>query len=75
MLDRLNENEYKPNPKLVKALDVLFILHADHELNCSTAAIRHLSSSGVDVYTAIAGATSALYGPKHGVFYYLNKFY
>jgi citrate synthase len=66
MLDKLNETNYRPHPKLVKALEVLFILHAEHELNCSTAAIRHLSSSGVDVYTAVAGATGALYGPKHG---------
>ena len=44
----------------------MFILHAEHELNCSTAAVRHLASSGVDVYTAIAGATGALYGPLHG---------
>ena len=66
MLDRLNETNYRPHPKLVKALEVLFILHAEHELNCSTAAVRHLSSSGVDIYTSIAGATGALYGPKHG---------
>mmetsp|Transcript_124507 Transcript_124507/g.186013 ORF Transcript_124507/g.186013 Transcript_124507/m.186013 type:complete len:96 (-) Transcript_124507:543-830(-) len=66
MLDRLNEKDYKPHPKLVKALDILFILHAEHELNCSTAAVRHLTSSGVDVYTALSGATAALYGPKHG---------
>jgi len=66
MLDRLSHVNYKPHPALAKALDVLFILHADHELNCSTAAMRHLSSSGVDVYTAIAGAAGALYGPKHG---------
>ena len=66
MMDRLNENKYIPNPKIVKALEVLFILHAEHELNCSTAAIRHLTSSGVDVYSAIAGAAAALYGPKHG---------
>lgn len=66
MLDRLSESKYKPHPKLVKALDVLFILHAEHELNCSTAAVRHLASSGVDVYTCIAGAAAALYGPKHG---------
>ena len=66
MLDKLNENTFKPHPKLVKALEVLFILHAEHELNCSTAAVRHLSSSGVDIYTSIAGATGALYGPKHG---------
>lgn len=44
----------------------MFILHAEHELNCSTAAMRHLSSSGVDIYTCLAGATSALYGPLHG---------
>jgi citrate synthase len=47
-------------------LDILFILHAEHELNCSTAAVRHLASSGVDVYTCISGGISALYGPKHG---------
>ena len=66
MLDSLNEKDYVPHPKLVKALDILFILHAEHELNCSTAAVRHLISSGVDVYTAMAGGASALYGPKHG---------
>lgn len=66
MLDRLNEKSYRPNPKLVRALDILFILHAEHELNCSTAAVRHLASSGVDVYTAMAGGASALYGPSHG---------
>jgi citrate synthase len=51
---------------LTKALEILFILHAEHELNCSTAAVRHLASSGVDVYTAMSGGASALYGPKHG---------
>ena len=66
MLDSLNEREYRPHPKLTKALEILFILHAEHELNCSTSAIRHLASSGVDVYTAMAGGASALYGPKHG---------
>lgn len=66
MLDRLNEKDYKPHPTIAKVLDILFILHAEHELNCSTAAVRHLTSSGVDVYTAIAGAAAALYGPKHG---------
>merc|ERR1712038_1349426 len=55
-----------PNKKLAKALDVLFILHADHELNCSTSAMRHLASSGVDVYTAISASVGALYGPRHG---------
>lgn len=66
MMDRLNENDYRPNPVLVKALNVLFILHAEHELNCSTAALRHLTSSEVDVYTCVSGAAAALYGRKHG---------
>lgn len=66
MMDRLNESDYSPHPKLVKALEVLFILHADHELNCSTAAMRHLASAESDVYTCIAGAAAALYGRKHG---------
>jgi citrate synthase len=67
MMDHLNEKSYQPHPRLVRALEILFILHAEHELNCSTAAVRHLASSGVDVYTCIAGAAAALYGPKHGV--------
>jgi len=50
MMDHLSEENYKPNPVLSKALDVLFILHADHELNNSTAAMRHISSSKVDPY-------------------------
>lgn len=58
MMDRLSESNYKPHPVLVKALDILFILHADHELNCSTAAMRHISSSLVDPYSAIAGAAA-----------------
>lgn len=66
MLDRLNERDYVPNPKLSRALEILFILHAEHELNCSTASVRHLASSGVDVYTTMASGASALYGPKHG---------
>jgi citrate synthase len=66
MLDRLSEDNYRPNPKLARALDILFILHADHELNCSTAAMRHIGSSLVDPYSAIAGAAAALYGPLHG---------
>jgi citrate synthase len=57
---------YKPHPAIVKALDILFILHAEHELNCSTAAIRHMASSQSDVYTSVAGAVTALYGPRHG---------
>ncbi|KAK4758918.1 hypothetical protein SAY87_020219 [Trapa incisa] len=66
MLDSLGNRSYKPNPRLARVLDVLFILHADHEMNCSTAAARHLASSGVDVYTSLAGAVGALYGPLHG---------
>jgi len=66
MLDHLQEQNYKPHPKLTKALDVLFILHAEHELNCSTAAMRHITSSGADPYTAVTAAAAALYGPSHG---------
>ncbi|KAK1393373.1 Citrate synthase [Heracleum sosnowskyi] len=66
MLDSLGNRSYKPNPRLARVLDILFILHAEHEMNCSTAAARHLASSGVDVYTALAGAVGALYGPLHG---------
>lgn len=66
MLDKLSNPNFKPHPTLSRALDILFTLHADHELNCSTAAMRHLASSGVDVYTCVAGAVGALYGPKHG---------
>ena len=68
MLDAASDTNpgYRPHPKLAKALDVLFILHAEHEMNCSTAACRHLASSGVDVYTSVAGAVGALYGPLHG---------
>jgi len=66
MLDKLSNSNYRPHPRLAKALDVLFILHADHELNCSTAGMRHLASSGVDVYTSVGGSCAALYGPRHG---------
>ncbi|KAJ4771443.1 Citrate synthase [Rhynchospora pubera] len=66
MLDSLGHRSYKPNPRLSRVLDILFILHAEHEMNCSTSAARHLASSEVDVYTAIAGAVGALYGPLHG---------
>jgi citrate synthase len=66
MLDAGSNPSYKPNPRLARALEIMFILHAEHEMNCSTAAARHLASSGVDVYTAIAGAVGALYGPLHG---------
>src|SRR5215208_6412106 len=60
------ESTYKPDPRLAKALDVLFILHADHEQNCSTNAVRSVGSSGVDPYSAVAAGVAALYGPLHG---------
>ncbi|EFA78935.1 citrate synthase [Heterostelium album PN500] len=66
MLDRLSETNYKPHPVLTRALDKLFIIHADHELNCSTATMRQIASTLVDPYSAVAGAASALYGPLHG---------
>ncbi|KNC98323.1 citrate (Si)-synthase [Spizellomyces punctatus DAOM BR117] len=66
MLDRLSENNYVPNPRLSRALDIIFILHADHELNCSTAAMRQMTSTGVDPFICLTGAASALYGPSHG---------
>ena len=65
MLFRM-EFEYEPDPRLAKALDVLFILHADHEQNCSTAAVRSVGSSDVDPYSAVAAGVAALYGPLHG---------
>ncbi|GBG69652.1 hypothetical protein CBR_g4482 [Chara braunii] len=66
MLDSMGDRSYRPHPRLARALDIMFILHAEHEMNCSTAACRHLASSGVDVYSAVTGATGALYGPLHG---------
>ncbi len=66
MLFKMSEPKYKPNPVLEKALDVLFILHADHEQNCSTSAMRNVGSSHVDPYSALAAASAALYGPLHG---------
>lgn len=66
MIGMVEDHTGVPNPKLVKALDVLFILHAEHELNCSTSAMRHISSSNACVYTATSGAVAALFGPKHG---------
>jgi len=66
MLLKMTELKYKPNPALERAIDVLFILHADHEQNCSTSAMRGVGSSQVDPYSAIAAATAALYGPLHG---------
>ena len=66
MLFKMTEPRYKPHPVLERALDVLFILHADHEQNCSTHAMRGIGSSHVDPYSALAGAAAALYGPLHG---------
>ncbi|MCM2314418.1 MAG: citrate synthase [Thermoanaerobaculia bacterium] len=66
MMFRMTELKYKPNPALERALEVLFILHADHEQNCSTSAMRSIGSSRVDPYSAVAGAAAALYGPLHG---------
>ena len=66
MLFKMTEVKYQPNPALVRALDVLFILHADHEQNCSTTAMRVIGSSHADPYSAIAGAAAGLYGPLHG---------
>ena len=66
MLFKMTELKYQPNPVLARALDVLFILHADHEQNCSTATMRTIGSSHVDPYSALAGAAAALYGPLHG---------
>ncbi len=66
MMFKTTETKYKPHPALAKALDVLFILHADHEQNCSTSTMRVVGSSHVDPYSALAAAAAALYGPLHG---------
>jgi len=66
MMFKTTEVKYTPNPALERALDVLFILHADHEQNCSTSAMRAVGSSHVDPYSAVAAAAAALYGPLHG---------
>ena len=66
MLYKMTELKYQPDPRIARALDVLFILHADHEQNCSTSAVRAIGSSLVDPYSAIAGGIAALYGPSHG---------
>src|SRR3954463_1415120 len=66
MLFKKTELRYEADPRLAKALDVLFILHADHEQNCSTAAVRAVGSSQVDPYSAVAAGVAALYGPLHG---------
>ncbi len=66
MLFKMTELKYQPNPVLERALDILFILHADHEQNCSTSAMRGIGSSQADPYSALTGAAAALYGPLHG---------
>ena len=66
MLYKMTELKYQPDPRLEKALDILFILHADHEQNCSTNAVRAVGSSQVDPYSAVAAGIAALYGPLHG---------
>ncbi|MCW8140710.1 MAG: citrate synthase, partial [Planctomycetota bacterium] len=78
MVFKMSEMKYVPNPTLERAFDVLFILHADHEQNCSTSTMRQIGSSRVDPYSALAGAAAALYGPLHGganaeVLYMLEK--
>jgi len=66
MLWRMTEARYQPNPTLARALDVLFILHADHEQNCSTSTMRTVGSSEADPYVSLSAACGALYGPLHG---------
>lgn len=66
MLFKMSEQKYNPDPRLSKALEVLFILHADHEQNCSTNAVRSVGSSQVDPYSAVSAGIAALYGPLHG---------
>jgi citrate synthase len=66
MMYRMTEVKYQPDPRLERALDVLWILHADHEQNCSTSAVRDVGSSEVDPYSAVAAGVAALYGPLHG---------
>ena len=66
MMFKMTEPRYTPNPALERALDILFILHADHEQNCSTSTMRVIGSAGTDPYSAVAGAAAALYGPLHG---------
>ncbi len=66
MIYKVAELKYEPDPRLERALDVLFILHADHEQNCSTSAVRSVGSSQVDPYSSVAAGVAALYGPLHG---------
>ncbi len=66
MMYKMTELSYEPDPRLERALDVLFILHADHEQNASTSAVRSVGSTQVDPYSAVAAGVAALYGPLHG---------
>src|SRR6187401_2953708 len=66
MIARMSEPKYEANPIFAKAIEILFILHADHEQNCSTNAVRAVGSSHVDPYSAVAAGVAALYGPLHG---------
>jgi citrate synthase len=66
MMYKMTELKYEPDPRLERALDILFILHADHEQNASTSAVRNVGSTQVDPYSAIAAGIGALYGPLHG---------
>src|ERR687894_2309286 len=66
MMFKMTEVRYEPDPRLERALDVLWILHADHEQNCSTNAVRGVGSTQVDPYSAVAAGVAALYGPLHG---------
>jgi citrate synthase len=66
MLFKMAEPKYEPSPTLERALDILFILHADHEQNCSANAMRSIGSSQADPFVSTAGAAAALYGPLHG---------
>ena len=66
MLDYMGQSNYEVDPVLAKALDVLLILHADHEQNCSTSVMRAIGSAHADPYSAMAGAAAALFGPRHG---------
>jgi citrate synthase len=67
MLDRQGEEqEYRSHPVLVEAMEKLFIIHAEHELNCSCSTLRHIASTLCDPFSAVAGAAAALYGPLHG---------
>jgi citrate synthase len=66
MIARMSESKYEANPVFARALEILFILHADHEQNCSTSAVRGVGSSHVDPFSAISAGVAALFGPLHG---------